>query len=69
MGMIALFLFIPFFAHAYLDLGSGSYLLQMLLALAFAIPLSIKAFWQKILSVCKRSEKKEENNDGIKTHS
>lgn len=35
-------------AHAYIDPGSGSFLLQMLLATVFASIFAIKAFWQRL---------------------
>lgn len=35
-------------AHAYIDLGSGSFLLQMLLATMFASLFAIKVFWQRL---------------------
>lgn len=35
-------------AHAYIDLGSGSFLIQMLLASVFASLFMIKVFWQRI---------------------
>lgn len=59
--MIILFFVMPMIAYAYLDLGSGSYLIQMLLALMFAIPLSIKAFWQRIFAVFRRQKSEDEN--------
>jgi len=35
-------------AYAYIDLGSGSFILQMLLASIFASLFAIKVFWRKI---------------------
>ena len=47
-GLIASFVLIVQLkpAHAYIDLGTGSFLLQMLLATAFASLFAFKAFWQ-----------------------
>lgn len=60
MILVVLFLFsIPFSAFAYLDLGSGSYFLQMLLALLFAVSLSVRTFWHRIASFFKRRKKDE----------
>jgi len=35
-------------AHAYIDPGSGSYVLQMALAGILAIVFSLKMFWQRL---------------------
>lgn len=35
-------------AHAYLDPGTGSYVIQVLLAVLFGSILSIKIFWNRI---------------------
>lgn len=35
-------------AHAYIDPGSGSYMLQMSIAGLLAIVFSIKLFWQRL---------------------
>jgi len=35
-------------AHAYIDLGSGSFILQMLFASFFASLFAIKVFWQRL---------------------
>ena len=35
-------------AHAYVDLGSGSFLLQMLLATVFGSFFVIKVFWRRL---------------------
>ena len=34
--------------HAYIDLGTGSFLIQMLLATAFVSLFTIKVFWQRL---------------------
>jgi hypothetical protein len=46
--LVSLFLLLPINAHAYLDPGSGSYLLQLLLAMLFGALASIKIFWSRI---------------------
>ena len=59
---LLLFLF-PAYADAYLDLGSGSYFLQMFLALLFTVLVSVRAFWYKIFSFFKRGKKDEKEKD------
>jgi len=44
---IGLFLFADL-AQAYIDLGSGSYLFQMLIAALFGIFFTAKVYWKKI---------------------
>ncbi|MCY4587424.1 MAG: hypothetical protein OXB98_15410 [Bryobacterales bacterium] len=41
-------LLFPREAHAYLDPGSGSLIVQALVAAFFALSLAIKAYWRKI---------------------
>ncbi len=41
-------------AHAYIDLGTGSFLLQMLLASAFAFLFMIKAYWRRFIKQVSR---------------
>ena len=49
-------------AHAYLDPGSGSMVLQVILGGVAGLLLAIKIFWRRILQVfgIKTREKKEE---------
>lgn len=44
---------LPFFAHIplYLDPGSGSFLIQMLLALGLGAGVAIKMYWTKLKSL------------------
>ena len=37
-------------AYAYIDLGTGSYLLQMLLAGLFVSMFALKVFWQRVMA-------------------
>jgi hypothetical protein len=46
-------------AHAYLDPGSGSYMIQMLIAGAVGGSLFVKTFWVKIKNLL--GKKKDEN--------
>ena len=41
-------------AHAYIDIASGSFMLQMLVAVAFSSLFAIKLFWQRLFSKASR---------------
>ena len=41
-------------AHAYIDIASGSLMVQMLVAVAFASLFAIKLFWQRLFSRASR---------------
>ena len=45
---IVLALVAPFSAHAYLDPGTGSFIIQIVIATAATAAISVKVFWQKI---------------------
>ncbi|MHB8094254.1 MAG: hypothetical protein ACYDH0_04855 [Candidatus Aminicenantales bacterium] len=47
-GIVVAFL-TPVYALAYIDPGTGSYLIQLLIAAFVAISFSIKIFWKKIV--------------------
>lgn len=49
--------------HAYLDPGSGSLLIQLLLAALLAVPFLIKAYWKKMKAFLTRSPKKTETEE------
>ena len=36
-------------AHAYIDIATGSYLIQILVAVGFSSLLAIKIFWQRLI--------------------
>ena len=60
------FLF-PRKSYAYLDLGSGSYFLQILLAGLFTASIVLKAFWRRLLSFLAglfSKAKRHEKNSG-----
>ena len=42
-------------ATAYIDPGTGSYVLQVAIAAAVAVAFSIKVFWKKIVAVLRRT--------------
>lgn len=65
----AFFLFhliIPNRAHAYLDPGSGSYLLQIGLAALLGILFAVKLFWKKIKVFINNLVSGEEKHAGSK---
>jgi hypothetical protein len=43
-----LYLFFPRTAYAYLDPGTGSYILQIILATVFGVAYIIKIYWTKL---------------------
>ena len=65
--IFALLLLTPETAHAYLDMGTGSYILQVLVASLASGAVFIKIFWSRIISFFSRnkSEKvgKSDNNE------
>ena len=52
--LLALCLIFPQPAHAYLDPGTGSYILQVLLAALLGIGLVLKIYWTKVTGFFKR---------------
>ena len=46
---------------AYLDPGSGSFILQILLATLLASLLFMKSFWRKVLGIFKKSSSDDED--------
>ena len=58
--LLALGLIFPQSAQAYLDPGTGSYILQVLLAALLGIGLMLKLYWTKVMGIVKRlfTEKK-----------
>ncbi|HXF54276.1 MAG TPA: hypothetical protein VNK52_09155 [Hyphomicrobiaceae bacterium] len=52
MAMLVVLLALSEPAYAYLDPGTGSFILQMMLAGALAVGASVKLFWHRIKSVC-----------------
>jgi len=53
-GFITLFYFItPNMLYAYLDAGTGSYMVQIIIAIALGGAFGIKIFWRRIYSFFK----------------
>lgn len=47
----------------YLDPGSGSFLLQLLIAGLLGLAVALRAYWSKIKKFFKRGKKEEEETD------
>lgn len=65
LGFIALFCFIaPNRLYGYLDAGTGSYMVQIIIAFAAGGAFAIKIFWRRIYAFVKRtpSKNKDEQN-------
>ena len=54
--LIAWFLLVPS-AYAYLDPGSGSFLMQVLIAALLAVPLTVKGLWKNLIARIRRRKK------------
>jgi hypothetical protein len=64
LGFIALFYFIaPNMLHAYLDAGTGSYMVQIIIAFAAGGAFAIKIFWRRIYGFIKRTPAKSKKNE------
>ncbi len=55
----AVLLCIPIPAHAYVDPGTGSYLLQVSLAIVFATLFAVKHYLRRITGLLKRKRQKD----------
>lgn len=56
-------------AHAYLDPGTGSIILQVLLGGVAGIALALKLYWHKFLSLIGASVQVEQNNQSSRERS
>jgi predicted membrane protein len=73
-GLLILLILITLFikeTKAYLDPGSASYLLQILLAGLFSVLLAVKTFWKRIVLIVERifGQKSEESKKNEKSKS
>lgn len=62
MNLIIYFILILLFAcpkeaHAYIDLGSGSYLIQAIIAIALGMLFTIKLYFKKFIDFFKKPKK------------
>ena len=55
--------FVPKDVYAYLDPGSGSYILQILVAAFLGASFTLKLYWKKIISVFIKERKTEEKSE------
>ncbi len=46
--LLSISLLLPRPAHAYLDPGTGSYIIQLLIAILFGAGFAVKLFWKEI---------------------
>lgn len=64
---VMLFLAFPSYAYSYLDPGTGSYILQMILAALLGATFTIKNFWMRIksyfINFLSKKEKDKKIND------
>jgi hypothetical protein len=63
LAVAALGLVLPRRSMAYLDPGTGSYMLQMLLALLVGGAFALKVFWKRILAFFRRERPAESTPD------
>lgn len=63
MAILSCVLLFPVSAHAYLDAGSGSYILQVILALVLSSGFLLKSFWIKIINSVAGLFTKKANNE------
>jgi hypothetical protein len=54
---------LPLCGYSYIDLGSGSYIIQLLIAGFVGISLSVRIFWKKIKSRFSKKAKSDESVD------
>ncbi|HDQ26056.1 MAG TPA: hypothetical protein ENN43_04840 [bacterium] len=62
--LFILFLAVPVPVHAYLDPGTGSYILQMIIAGIAGALLTIKIFWNNIMMFFGKLFKGKKGRDG-----
>jgi hypothetical protein len=66
--IIAIFFLLGFFmfpgtGHAYLDPGTGSYFLQLLIAAFVGVSFALKIYWRKLKSFYHRLRHKESESE------
>ncbi len=68
LGFIAIFYFLaPNLLYGYLDAGTGSYMIQIILASLAGGALAIKLSWRRIYGFIKRAPSKSKKNEKDKT--
>jgi len=61
--LISVLFFFPLCGYGYIDLGSGSYIIQLLIAGFVGFSLSLRIFWKKIRSRLSKKAKPDETVD------
>lgn len=51
-------------ASAYIDPGTGSYILQVAIAFLVGLAFSVKVFWKRIVTFLRRTTRGEKKNGG-----
>jgi hypothetical protein len=59
-----LLLLVPSLAHAYLDPGTGSYVLQLLIGTVLGGLFAIGLFWRRVGATVRRLFKRSRNDEG-----
>jgi len=62
---LAIISFFPIFMHAYIDPGTGSYLIQLLIAGFVAASFAVKIFWKKIKGFFSRLFGRQKEEDAV----
>lgn len=62
MFLLVLLLFMPLSAHAYLDPGTGSFLIQILVGVVAGGAYLVKTFWKNIRSFFSRKQQDNPNS-------
>ena len=63
-GLLSLVLFLlPLCGYGYIDLGSGSYIIQLLIAGFVGFSLTLRIFWKKIKARFSKKAKPDETID------
>jgi hypothetical protein len=55
-----LFLLLTHDAHAYVDPGTGSYILQLIIAGLLGAALAVRIYWKRIKAIFSREQEKED---------
>lgn len=57
------FIFFPLYIYAYIDPGTGSYIIQLAIAAFVGISFAVKIFWKKIKNFFSSIFSKKKNTD------
>lgn len=60
---LSLIIIFPCFAYAYLDPGTGSYILQILIAVFFGTLFALKRYWHQVKSLLSNLFKRNKTGD------